>query len=161
MQDIYCLDSSSLIDLKKNIPSDVFPSLWTRLDKLVDAGRIISHIEVYKEVADGNDSLAQWTKRHKSIFQRIDAQQIDLVREIECKFPALAHPNKERANADPFLIALAIIKNQERTLFPAHYLLVTEERIKGNQIRIPVVCKHYGIECIRHIDMLRREGWKF
>ncbi len=38
---------------------------------------------------------------------------------------------------------------------------VTEEKIRGDKIKIPFVCKKFNIESIDVIDMFRAEGWKF
>ncbi|RLG15018.1 MAG: hypothetical protein DRN71_02335 [Candidatus Nanohalarchaeota archaeon] len=40
-------------------------------------------------------------------------------------------------------------------------IVVTEEKLRENKIRIPFVCIQYRIESIDIIDMFRAEGWKF
>ena len=66
----YCFDTSVLIDLKYYYPSkyvsneyNFFPSLCEKLEQLINEGIIISHIEVYNELSDGNDELFKWCKK--------------------------------------------------------------------------------------------------
>ena len=85
--------------------------------------------------------------------------------EILKKYPSLAKADSELPAADPFIIALAIELEQspQKTLIPSvkKRIIVTEERLRGKRVRIPLVCKDYGIECITIIEMCRIEGWKF
>jgi len=40
-------------------------------------------------------------------------------------------------------------------------IVVTEEKIRGNKVRIPSVCQEYNVEAIDILDMFRKEGWTF
>ena len=40
-------------------------------------------------------------------------------------------------------------------------LIVTEESLRGNKIKIPFVCQNFGIACINRVEMFRQESWKF
>ena len=46
----YIIDASSLIELERNNPIDIFPSVWKSLENLIKQGYLISHKEVYKEI---------------------------------------------------------------------------------------------------------------
>ncbi len=61
------------------------------------------------------------------------------------------------------MIALAIemIRNPQKTLVKIKRIVVTEEKIRGNKIKTPYVCKEYTVETIDILDMFRMEGWKF
>ncbi|MBI4641979.1 MAG: DUF4411 family protein [Candidatus Tectomicrobia bacterium] len=39
---MYCIDTSSLIDLKRRYPMDIFPCVWDKLHSLAQFGRLIS-----------------------------------------------------------------------------------------------------------------------
>jgi hypothetical protein len=142
---------------------DVFPGVWTKVGSLVESGRLISHIQVFKEIEKGDDELVRWAKVHKRIFESVGTRQIEIVRDILTKFPSLVNHSKETADADPFLVALAIAKGKEQSqsFFQDRYVVVTEEKIKENKIGIPYVCNHYGIECCQLLELFRRENWKF
>jgi hypothetical protein len=161
----YVIDSSSLIELNLRYPIDVFPNLWKKVEELINKGFLISPEEVRKEVLTLDDSLKAWVSKQKRLFKPLTAKQIEIVREIERNYPSLAEVEKETPAADPFVIALAIEleDDPQKTLTPTikGRIIVTEERLRGNRIRIPFVCKNYNIDCINIIEMCRAEGWKF
>lgn len=101
----------------------------------------------------------------KKFFKELDAYQIKIVKEILKKYPSLAKSESESPSADPFVIALAIEleRDPQKTLDPSvkKRVVVSEERLRGTRVRIPFVCKEYGIECITMIEMCRSEMWKF
>ena len=120
---------------------------------------------MFKEVEFKDDELLQWAKRHRHMFRKLDAEQAKKVREISETFPSLTDPNKEIPDADPFIIALAVVENesQQQDLFARQCIVVTQEgrgRSKG-KIQIPDVCDHYRLECIATLELFRRENWKF
>lgn len=160
----YVIDTSSLIELKK-FPDDVFPSLWKNIEALIAEGFMISHKEVLKELSYQDDALKKWAQKQKKFFKELDAYQIKIVKEILKKYPSLAKSESESPSADPFVIALAIEleRDPQKTLDPSikKRVVVSEERLRGMRVRIPFVCKEYGIECITMIEMCRSEGWKF
>ena len=61
------------------------------------------------------------------------------------------------------MIALAIemIHDPQQALVEVKRIVVTEEKIRGDKIKIPYVCEEYTIEAIDILDMFRKEGWKF
>jgi hypothetical protein len=163
--DYYVVDSSSLIELNLRYPIDIFPGTWNKLQTLIKKGLLISPVEVFKEIVLRDDSLGKWAKKNKNIFRELDESQIEIVKGILTKYPNLAKSDNEVAAADAFLIALAVTCNEssQKTLTGAvrKNLIVTEERIRGNRVRIPFVCKDYNIACINVIELFRKEGWKF
>ena len=46
--DIYCMDTSSFIEMKESYPKDIFPKLWENIDKLCEEVRLIAPVEVKK-----------------------------------------------------------------------------------------------------------------
>lgn len=112
-----------------------------------------------------DDSLKKWAAKQKGLFKELDENQIKIVKEILKKYPSLAKSDNEFPAADPFIIALAIElkKDAQKTLTPTvkRRIIVTEERLRGQRIKIPLVCQDYGIECMNIIEMCRVEGWKF
>ena len=72
-------------------------------------------------------------------------------RNILHEFPYLTKQIAGRNSADPFVIALAKSRN---------YVVVTEEGLGSeNKPRIPLVCNHYGIQCINILRMVQNEDW--
>ena len=99
------------------------------------------------------------------MFIKPDENQVKKAKEILKKYPFLAKSEKSEGldDADPWLIVLAAIKNEEegmRLFSKNNYIIITEESpVKPN--RIPAVCREIKIECINLIEFFKREGWKF
>ena len=162
---IYCVDTSALIDLARQYPRNVFPGLWRELDALVDAGRLIAPVEVKKEIEQGEDLLSQWARRRRRMFVGLTPAQLAWLTRILEAFPAFAGEAKPPPYADPHVIALVLSRRSEgrQVLFPqAEHVVVTHERPnpKGKP-RMPDVCRHYQIECIRLPELFQRENWRF
>lgn len=162
-QEYYVIDSSSLIELSRMNPMDIYESVWKNLEVLLENGFLISPEEVMKEVSKKDDELRNWTKQHKKMFIQLDEFQIQKVIEIQSKYPSFVDPDKENPVADPFVIALALEKDPQQTIIPMEKkrIVVSEEKLRGNKIKIPYVCQQYDIECIDVFELFRREKWKF
>ncbi|HVS75245.1 MAG TPA: DUF4411 family protein [Candidatus Acidoferrales bacterium] len=159
--DIYCIDASSLIKLKQDFRRNVFTSLWDKLEKLIQEGRLIAANEVLEEIKK-DDILGPWARKNKKVFRKLDQKQVELAAEVAGKFPELAKPGRFGPAADTFVVALARVQDQELAgslLSPqSRCVLVTEERGPN---KIPGACKHYAVTCVNIVDLFEREGWKF
>jgi hypothetical protein len=157
---VYCIDSSSLIGLKRQFPMDIVIGFWDKLDGLARERRLIAPDEVLNEVNRGDDELAKWIKE-QDIFSGPTPEELAIVQEIMAKFRDIVDYEKETPEADPFLIALAVSRNRQHAsaLLPLTHIVVSEER--NVSPKIPYVCKHYEVECIKGIELVRREGWRF
>jgi len=162
IEEKYVIDASSLIDLNKFNPIDLYPTPWERIEKLIDTGVLLSPIEVFKEV-HRDEMLVQWLKNHKQMFKPITKKQTEIVAQILKKYPSIINVKKENA-ADPWVIALAAEMSEpqkQSTLIKIKWLVVTEEKKKGLQVKIPLICEDYKIEYLKIFDMFRSRGWKF
>lgn len=158
----YIIDSCSLMELNRHNPLDVFPSVWEKIEDLINKDLLVAPKEVLNEVNEGDDKLAKWAKKQNKLFKDPTNKQIDIVREILNKFPSLVKENR-KYDADPWVIALAVelATSTQKTLISIKRIVVTEEKIRGNKVKIPFVCQKYEIESIDIIDMFRKEGWTF
>jgi len=162
-KNFYIIDSCSLVDLNRHNPIDIFPSLWKKIGELIKSEMMISHIEVFNEITQQDDKLTEWLKDYKQMFKGFSKKQADVVKKILSKYPSFVKKDS-RYDADPWLVALAkeIQDNPQKNLFYSiKRLVVTEESMKGNKVKVPFVCKEFGIDCINRIEMIRHEGWKF
>ena len=159
---VYIVDTSSLVKLNRNNPIDVFPSIWERLKLLSDNNRLIAPKEVFNEIKQNDDMLSKWAKQQKKMFKEPTQRQITIVQEILKDYPALIDAER-KYDADPWVVALAIemSSNQQTTLVTIKRIVVTEEKLRGNQIKIPFVCNQKSIEAIDVVELFRTEGWKF
>jgi hypothetical protein len=160
----YVIDSSSLIELMRTNPIDIYVTVWRKIDELIHGGRLVSPEYVRDEIRRGDDDLKKWADRRRKMFKSPTSSQIERVTEVLAKFPGLAHSSKDTPDADPFLIALALEKKKmaiEDFGTATERIVISEERVRGNEHRIPLVCRHYGIRCIGIYEMFREEGWRF
>ncbi len=158
----YIIDSSSLIHLNRHNPLDVYPSVWKKIESLINNDRLAAPKEVFNEIKRFDDLLFNWAKAQTNLFKEPTLKQIELVQEILKKYPSLIDVSRNH-DADPWVIALAIelATNPQKKLVSIKRIVVTEEKLRGNEIRIPFVCREYTIESVDIIDMFRTEGWKF
>lgn len=150
----YCIDTNALIDLwRRFYPPDVFPSLWKNLENLISDRRLVAPREVFKELENLDDELLKWARNHRGMFEDLDYQQVDQVKDILRRFPRLVDENKIIPDADPFVIALARSKG---------WTVITSENPgnPGGPPRIPDVCKEYEVRCIKLLEFFREQKWK-
>jgi|SRR5687767_11210776 len=139
----YCVDTSGWLDgWQRNYPPDVFPTLWRRVEIVIESGDIFSSEEVYVELQKKDDEIHDWMKARKEMLVPLTESIQTLASELLSEFP------------DPFVIATAIDKNAT---------VVTGEPITGNlsKPRIPDVCNVRGVRCINFLQMIRELELKF
>jgi len=113
--------------------------------------------EVYNEIKDRKDRLAEWAHRSQDFFQIPTEDEMQFVAQIFrfSHFQAMIR-EKERLQgkpvADPFVIAYAGCHNG---------CVVTQEAHRPNASRIPNVCEHFGIQCICLEEFMKKENWTF
>lgn len=150
----YCLDTSAILDgWVRYYPPDVFDTLWKKINAAVDNGDLKAPEEVFVELQKKSDDVAKWAKARKDdLFVPFDEEiQIEANRVLDA-YPNLVDQRPSNSQADPFVIALAKIRN---------ITVVTCEKNLGTEKkpRIPIVCKHFSVKCISLLEMFRAEGW--
>ena len=112
--------------------------------------------EVWEEAHKRDEPVAEWCDGHgkDALLVPTDAAVAQEVREILDQHPRLVMNLKGRNRADPFVIAVARLRSAT---------VVTGEGSDGTPERpkIPYVCGQYGIPCLRFLDVIRAEGWRF
>ncbi len=158
----YIMDTSSLVELNRHNPIDVFPSVWNNLESLSKKGLLVAPTEVLSEIKERDDELAFWAKRNNSIFRPPTKRQVEILKDILKNYPALVKEDR-KYDADAWVVALAVEMTTwpQQTIVQIKRIVVTEERLRGDKVRIPYVCQKYSIESIGIIEMFRIEGWKF
>jgi hypothetical protein len=147
----YAVDTCSFTQLVRSYPIEVFPGIWDKLEDMISDQLVCSVDEIYIEIIDQNDALAEWTKKNRNIFLPINEEIQMNVKDILKTHSNLIDLKKNMSVADPFLIAVAMMHK---------CAVVTEEKPSGGPERskIPDVCRAYGIECIRLLEMFKEEG---
>jgi hypothetical protein len=158
----YIMDTSSLVELNRHNPIDVFPSVWNNLESLTKKGLLVAPAEVLSEIKERDDELAAWANTNKDLFRPPTKRQIEILKDILRNYPALVKEDR-KYDADAWVVALAVemATGPQQTIIQIKRIVVTEEKLRGNKIRIPYVCQRYSIESIGIIEMFRIEGWKF
>ena len=148
--------------MKRLYPFNIFLSLWEKLDTLIQSNRLISPQQVYEELKKWDDDVFWWVKQRRKLFRHPDEEQIAVAREILHRFPSLIDWQKETADADPFVISLAIVETRNLTLLSGKCSVVSHEK-PGSRTRakIPDVCNHYAIEHLLIVEFFSKEDWKF
>ena len=154
----YCIDTSALIHAwRRAYPIRNFPLFWDRIDDLIEAGRLISSIEVLKELGKRDDDLYEWGNKRKDMFFDIEGDDLQIrLTEILERYPRLVDTRKNRSAADPFVIAVASLDGPS-------FVVVTQEgpTNKIDKPHIPDVCATENLECITILELIIREDWRF
>ena len=152
----YILDTNIFIRSKNEMPFDLWPSFWAKVQQLVTSGQVYSCVKVKAEIDKGKDELTQWMRNNapSSFFIPLDA-------EIMARYAATqswAASNtifKPEArleyaiNADAYLVATAKAKG---------LTLVTYETSDPNcrkRVKIPDACIDLGVRYCDLNTMLR------
>jgi hypothetical protein len=152
---IYCIDTSSLVDAwVRYYPPASFPSLWEKIEALIDAGTLISSEEVLRELERQEDELLAWAKQRNHLFQPVDEAVQKMTMEILNQCPKLVNINKHRSEGDPFVIATA-------QLYGAIVVTGEHPTNKINKPKIPDVCRLLNIPLINTLGLIQSEKWTF
>ena len=149
----YIIDTCSFTALRRVYPKDIFPGVWTLIEKLMNDCVICSVEDVLEELKLGDDELYGWARNYQGNFLLLDETIQTKATLILSTHTNLVDLRKRKSGADPFLIAAAIVTSST---------VVTEENPSGGppRLKIPDVCKAYKIPCIAILEVLRREGLK-
>ena len=150
----YNFDTSAFLALYRHHTQvlELPQSIWDLLGRMIRNGSIVSHRYVYDEVvnekADKPDMITQWLIPRKECFEKESADQAILVGEIVAEFPKLIDHEREKEQADPWIIAQTMILNKQTRLFEdKEYVIVTQENPNSTR-KIPAACKHFKVRSI-------------
>lgn len=104
MTRIYVIDSSSLINMHRQIPVDIFPSVWHKLESEINGGRLIAPKEVKEEVKEKRDELFEWIIKRPKMFVEDSDELRRIVVGIGEDWPDMVGDKKKHA-ADLWVIA--------------------------------------------------------
>ena len=164
----YVIDTSSWQQLFGCYGRERFPTLWSQFGELVAGGKITSIRHVLREIENRNKNNGEleWANAHLELFPSLKENESQFLRKIYA-VPRFRHviPTEIRdddeeedqdedsdTDADPFLIARA------RAIAG---MVITQERERGNRVRIPTICNQFGIKCGTLDDLMELEGWSF
>lgn len=151
---VYCFDSSALIEAwTRYYPQDVLPSFWQKLDELIKAKRMFVCEEVVREVEQQDDGLPDWIRARPEMIVPLDEATQIAGKEILANHSALIDVKRLRSMADPWVIAAAKVRGAS---------VVTQESVgTPAKPKIPYVCNATNVKCVKLIDVIRAEKWRF
>jgi hypothetical protein len=162
--DVYCIDTSALIDVSRHYPTSSF-GVWSALAELVGAGRLFAPIQVLNEIEEQDDELTVWGRQHRAMFRGISVEVANTVLKIQNEIGPLGDLTKLPEPADPWVVAWTILENGQlgSELFPRRCVTVAHEgrRKPGGRHKIPDACEHFHVACVRILDLFAAEGWRF
>lgn len=159
---LYLLDANVLIDAARDYyPLEMVPEFW---DWLVHHGAISNvkmPLEIYEEICDGNDRLADWLSDpavKDAILLGEDVLPDAVSRVVSQGYaPDLTDADIITMGRDPFLIAHGLVD-------PGFRCVVTTEASKPKRTRanrhVPDVCNSLGLSCCNTFAMTRRLGFR-
>ena len=155
----YLLDANVFIQAHRfHYGFDICPGFWNWLEAQHALGNLLSVAQVGRELAAGNDLLAEWAAGNGSLFSEADAGAVAsmavISRWVTSQGYEPAAINTFLQVADYYLVAAA----------HAHgHVLVTHEKPDGalRRVKIPNVCVGLGIRFMSPFEMLRVERARF
>jgi hypothetical protein len=151
------LDANVLIDANRDYyPIDRVPEFWEWLAHAGKNGHVKIPIEVYEELKEGNDDLAEWVKKDRISKLLLFHEEVDvsLVSQVIDQGYASDLTDDEviKIGRDPFLIAYALADIGNRQV-------VTTEASKPRRTRanrhLPDVCRDFGVPCCNTFQFVR------
>jgi hypothetical protein len=163
---LYLLDANVLIDANRDYyPIERVPEFWDWLVHMGRLGSVKIPLEVYEEIKNGKDKLAEWAKQGETEKALLLEEEIDvsLVSQVVNAGYAndLTDDEVEILGRDPFLIAHALKAKEER-------IVVTTEVSKPSRKRanrhVPDVCRTFDIASCNTFQFVRNlnfsTNWK-
>lgn len=151
---VYIFDSSAFITLHQHNTRviELPQAIWDELATMMSKGVITSHKYVYEEIVseatENPDFITKWLLTKKAHFENESVEQAIEVASILEKFPKLIDPEREKEQADPWIVAQAIVLDRQTSLLDeVEYVVVTQE-FGNSPKKIPTACKHFKIRCI-------------
>ena len=160
-QKVYVLDTNVFVEAARRYYAfDIVPGFWQMLIDQARIGNIISIDRVKSEIdrGDDDDDLKTWA--NSNFYPWFVSTDEDVVNDAYRRIMEQANRQKQFTpyakaefssadNADAWLVAYALSKN---------YLVVTHEQYAQDikrEIKIPNVCKEFGVEWLDIYQMLR------
>jgi hypothetical protein len=152
------IDADVYIQANRGLYSfEIAPPFWEWLEQCGNAGIVKSPMMVYKELARGNDKLAEWAKARRAdgffveadeSVQKAVGRMADFVKAkfIQPKYLDFL------SGADPWLVAHASVGGG---IVVSH-----EKRVDSSCTwpKIPTLCVRFGVPCINLVDLIKSIG---
>lgn len=153
---IWIVDASSLIEIKKNFELTTQQEAFKLLEDMVFKGQIAIPNQVIKEICQYKtpDTVSHWVQKIKPKLKYSSKVEPKFVKMIQEEYTNFSDPDKEIDDADPYVVALAC-QLRDQGKIPC---VVTEDIVDRKTKAIFSVCTEEKINCIDIREFLSRLG---
>ena len=154
---LYLLDANVLIDANRDYyPIDRVPEFWEWLSDAGENDRVKIPLEVYEEIKSGNDALAEWiandtNKAALLLEEDVDVGLVSVVTD-DGYANDLTDDEVEKIGRDPFLVAYALVDNDNRCIVTTE---VSKPSRKRANRHLPDVCNTFRVPCVNTFQFVR------
>ena len=154
---MYLLDANVLIDANRDYyPLARVPQFWEWLQHAAAAGSLKVPVEIYDEITAGSGDLVDWLKQReikRGLVFNENAEPRLVEQVVSTGYaPDLSDLELNKVGRDPFLIAYALAKRDERWVITNEAPKPTKQRANRH---IPDVCKTVHVECDNTFFLIR------
>lgn len=154
---LYLLDANVLIDANRDYyPLERVQEFWEWLANAGENGRAKMPLEVYEEIRDGKDELANWAKQDQISTALLFQEEVDVSLvsyAIDRGYASdLTDDEVLKIGRDPFLIAYALNERENRCVVTTEVSKPKKQRANRH---LPDVCRDLRVECYNTFEFLR------
>jgi len=159
---VHLFDANVLITASNTYyPIDRIPEFWDWIDHQAANGGIKLPVEILDEVLAGSkkeDPLLAWMTDHKDVLRLKESVDPTILNKVvtEGYAPDLTHDELEEIGRDPFLIAYALAKPNDRCVVTVEVSAPGKQR---QNRRVPDVCNTFGATCQNPFQVYRSLGF--
>lgn len=159
---LHLFDANVLITASNTYyPIDHIPEFWDWIAHQATNGRIKLPVEILDEVLAGSkkeDPLLAWMTNHKNVLRLKETVDATIVNRVvtEGYAPDLTDDELEEIGRDPFLIAYALAKPDDRCVVTVEVSAPGKQR---QNRRVPDVCNTFGVACQNPFQVYRSLGF--
>lgn len=155
---LWILDTNAALDFKRYdlVPLDQQWEFWDYLLGIVREGNLIFPAQVRKELADPSkikhpDMPSGWAAQAWKEMEHRHPLGDEDVKEIIDRYPNLIDPKKEKDEADPYVVALALDLDRKRAGYEVCVVLADE----GDKA-LRAACEGFGIPVVGASEFVAR-----
>lgn len=163
---LYALDSNIFMHAARAFYAfDIAPGFWASLSEALHQGKIHSIDKVKHEIERGKDELADWIKTDFAdgfVTTDMENTVVAYAEIMQWAYSQTQYTDAAKSqfagadHADAWLVSHALACNRADT--SKKVVLVTQETFNPTikrEIKIPNVCKNFGVEYINMYELLR------
>ncbi len=147
----YLFDTNIFIRSKNEMPMDIWPTFWTKLAEMIQAGHIYSSESVKDEIAIGRDELSEWVNNNApdNFYMPLDLDILVKYHDTQVWAQSIT-TYSEAAKltfaqvADAYLIATAAARGMTLVTYE------TPDSSCRRRVKIPDACNALGV---RYCDL--------